>query len=107
MDAGADLSGDFIINHVRSYKLQEGNPGEYWPGSFNLTDPDMFKVHHSIRLGGDQGHSAIIAPGNDITLWASDCIIMDKGFTVLPGSQFVARTILTDAQLYNITTPLP
>jgi beta-glucanase (GH16 family) len=107
MKANADLSGDFKINYVRSYKLQEGEPGVYWPKSFSLTNPDMFKVHQSIKLGGDQMHSAIIAPGNDITLWASDCIIMDKGFTVLPGGQFVARTILTDAQLYNITTPLP
>ncbi|MBC8315018.1 MAG: family 16 glycosylhydrolase [Bacteroidales bacterium] len=94
------LTQGFEIDYIRSYKLTEGYNYEFWPASFSMSNPDMFKVHKSVRLGGP-GHSAIIPPGVNITLWGKEGIILDQGFTLSPGTDFTARTIKTDPDLFQ------
>ncbi|HOZ30112.1 MAG TPA: family 16 glycosylhydrolase [Bacteroidales bacterium] len=94
-----DLSQGFVIDYIRSYKLVEGFNYEYWPTSFSISDPNMFKVHKNIRLGGT-GKTANIPSGENITIWATDGIILDKGFTVAGNTTFVARNIAT-TDLFN------
>jgi beta-glucanase (GH16 family) len=89
-----DVSQGFEIDYVRSYKLAEGFNYEYWPSSFSMTDPNMFKVHKNIRLGGT-GKTATIPQDENITIWATDGIILDKGFTVSGNTTFTARNIAT------------
>jgi hypothetical protein len=89
-----DLSESFEVEYVRSYKLKKGNDDEYWPLNFSMADTNMFKVHKSIRLGWD-GHTAIIPIGHNITLWAREGIVLDKGFVVTANTTFVARNIKT------------
>ena len=106
-DTVPDISDDFKIEYVHTYKLQEGCNCEYWPYNFNLSNPDMFKVHRAVKLGGDSTHTAIVHPGNDVTIWGIDYILLDKGFTVQPGSEFTARTIQIDQakELFKISPP--
>ena len=94
-----DVSQAFEIDYVRSYKLVEGFDYEYWPSSFSMSDPNMFKVHKSIRLGGN-GHTATIPQNENITIWATDGIVLDKGFTVVGNTIFTARNIAT-TNLFN------
>lgn len=94
-----DVSQAFEIDYVRSYKLEEGFDYEYWPSSFSMSDPNMFKVHKSIRLGGN-GHTATIPQNENITIWATDGIVLDNGFTVVGNTIFTARNIAT-TNLFN------
>jgi beta-glucanase (GH16 family) len=94
-----DVSQGFVIEYIHSYKLVEGFNYEYWPTSFSMNDPNMFKVHKSIRLGGT-GKTAVIPTGQNITIWAEDGIILDKGFTVSGNTTFAARNIVT-TDLFN------
>ena len=94
-----DVSQAFEIDYVRSYKLVEGFDYEYWPSSFSMSDPNMFKVHKSIRLGGN-GHTATIPQNENITIWATDGIVLDNGFTVVGNTIFTARNIAT-TNLFN------
>ena len=94
-----DLSNGFEIDYIRSYKLVEGFNYEYWPSNFSMSDPNMFKVHKNIRLGG-VGKTANIPSGENITIWATDGIILDKGFTVSGNTIFTARNIAT-TELFN------
>ncbi|HNQ69320.1 MAG TPA: family 16 glycosylhydrolase [Bacteroidales bacterium] len=94
-----DVSQGFVIDYIHSYKLVEGYNYEYWPTSFSMNDPEMFKVHQSIRLGGI-GKTAIIPTGQNITIWAEEGIILDKGFTVSGSTTFAARNIAT-TDLFN------
>ncbi|MFH1295680.1 MAG: family 16 glycosylhydrolase [Bacteroidota bacterium] len=94
------LAQGFEIDYIRSYKLTEGFNFEYWPNSFNLNDPDMFKVHQSIRLGGG-GHSAVIPTGVNVTFWGRDSIVLDQGFTLSAGTDFIVRNIKTDPDLFQ------
>ena len=94
-----DVSQAFEIDYVHSYKLVEGFDYEYWPSSFSMTDPNMFKVHKSIRLGGN-GHTATIPQNENITIWATDGIVLDKGFIVSGNTTFTARNIAT-TNLFN------
>ncbi len=95
-----NLSEYFNIDYIRSYKLEEGFNYEYWPYTFSLTDFNMFKVHQSVRLGGE-GHTAIIPSGENITIWGKESVILDKGFTLNTGTRFVARTITTDTDVFQ------
>jgi beta-glucanase (GH16 family) len=94
-----DVNQGFEIEYVRSYKLVEGFNYEYWPSSFSITDPNMFKVHKNIRLGGT-GKTAVIPQDENITVWATDGITLDKGFTVSGNTTFTARNIVT-TNLFN------
>ncbi len=101
----ADLRYPFNIDYVRTYKLQDGLD-DYWPVSFDLTDNELFKVHENLQLAGDSTHSAIVPARNNISLWATNSIVLDKGFLLTPGSNFTARIIEDHPQLYNITSPI-
>ena len=94
------LSEYFEIDYYRTYKLQEGFNYQYWPNSFSVLDSDLFKVNKSLKLGGDISHTAIIPSGENITVWAKESIILDKGFTLNPNTIFNARVIKTDAELF-------
>jgi hypothetical protein len=95
----------FIIDYVKSFKLREDNSIlEFWPPYFSMNYPGMFSVHKSIRLGGT-GHTAIIPPNQNITMWAKDYIILDKGFTVAGNTEFTARTIKTQPALFIDSIP--
>ncbi len=100
------IDQDFKIAYVHSYKLVDGCTAcEYWPYNFLLTDSDLFKVNYAIKLGGDQYHIAVIPDNRDITLWATNYILLDKGFTIYSGSKFTARTIKTDPEIFNMSQP--
>lgn len=98
-----DLSESFDVEYIRSYKLLEGYNYQYWPASFNINNSTMFKVHKSIKLGGDF-HSAVIPENEDITIWAKEEIILDKGFTVSGNTNFAARVIATQPELFYSTS---
>lgn len=91
-----DLTESFEIEYIHSYKLQEGFNYEYWPTSFSLFDPNIFKVHKSLKLGGT-GHTAVIPSNQNITVWAKESIVLSKGFEVTGNTTFTARTIETGA----------
>lgn len=96
-----NLSEHFEVDYYRTYKLQEGFNYQYWPNSFSILDADLFKVNKSLKLGGDINHTAIIPSGENITVWAKESIILDKGFTLNPNTIFNARVIKTDGELFN------
>ena len=89
------------VDYLRTYKLQQANNADYYPLSFDLNDPDLFKVHKTIHLGG-AGHSADIYPSYNMTLWATDEMTFESGFTVYPSTQFSARVIKTQPELFQI-----
>lgn len=99
IDTLPDPVESFTVFYLRSYKLREGYASEYWPSAFSMTDPYIFRVHQSLRLGG-VGHTAIIPADENITVWARDSILLDKGFQVSGGTQFTARTIVTQDSLF-------
>ncbi len=95
-----DLSEGFDIDWIRSYKLQQGFNFEYWPMSINTQDQDLYKVHKSVRIGG-AGHDGAIPENSNVTIWAEDYILLDQGFTLLPGSTFSARAITANPNLFS------
>ncbi|MCK9423732.1 MAG: glycoside hydrolase family 16 protein [Bacteroidales bacterium] len=100
VNQNSNLSVGFEIDYIKSFKLREDNSIlEFWPSYFSMNYPGMFSVHKSIRLGGN-GHTAIIPPFQNITVWAKDSIILDKGFTVEGNTEFTARTIKTQPALF-------
>ncbi|MDR2083647.1 MAG: family 16 glycosylhydrolase [Bacteroidales bacterium] len=93
------LNETFKVDYVRSYKLKEGFNYEYWPMSFSMSDPHIFKVHKKLRLGGT-GHTANINTSENITLWAKEEIVFEQGFEVSANTKFTVRVIETDPELF-------
>jgi len=98
------LNEEFKVDYVRCYKLKEGFNYEYWPTSFSMSDPYIFRVHKKLRLGG-AGRTAFINTSTNITLWAKEEIVFEKGFEVSAGTPFTARRIDTDPQLFIDYSP--
>lgn len=92
---------EFKINYIRTYKLQEGIDSEYWPTSVSLSNTNISKVHKSVKLGGDSRHKAIIPSGSNITIWAKEGVILEKGFEIPTNTQFTARVIETEEELFK------
>jgi len=99
VNPNSNLFAGFDILYVKSYKLVKGFDYEFWPISFSMTNQDMFKVHKSVRLGGTH-HSAVIPSGENITMWATDGIVLDKGFLLSGNTEFTARVIVTHDSLF-------
>lgn len=95
-----NLQDGFDIDYVKSYKLLPGDTGLYWPSTFDPSDPNLFKVHESLKLGGPD-HTAIVEEATNVSLWATESIILDAGFTVQPDTPFTARRITTHPHLFN------
>jgi len=96
--SGSDLTRGFEIDYVHSYKLSQGYNYEYWPTAFSMSDANIFKVNKSVKLGGS-GHTANIPENQNITVWATDSIVLGPNFNV-SGSTFTARTIVTSSELF-------
>ena len=69
-----------------------------------MSDPYIFRVHKKLRLGG-AGRTAFINTSTNITLWAKEEIVFEKGFEVSAGTPFTARRIDTDPQLFIDYSP--
>jgi beta-glucanase (GH16 family) len=95
-----DISEWFDIDYVKTFKLKAGGDTLFWPNQFSMTDPDMFKVHDSVRLGGPE-HSAIIPSGVNATMWAKNSIVFDTGCVISANTNFTARTIKTQPALFK------
>jgi len=92
-----DLSNGFEVDWIRSYKLAPGD-SLYWPATVSLNDPELTRVHTTITIGG-ANHNGAIPANSDITMWASNSIILDKGFVLQPNCAFELRRIDTDPDL--------
>jgi len=100
----SDLSMHYEIDYIHTYKLEQGFD-LYWPLAFNEQDLDLFKVHKNLHLGGDGKTFVVSASASHrLTVWATESIILDKGFCTEPSTQFTARTIFTHEDLYNQPT---
>jgi len=99
----SNFSETMKVDYIRAYKLEKGFDYEFYPESFNPSDRDLFKVHQSIRLGGED-HTAVVNPGNNMTLWATDSIIMEKGFTVNRDALLTIRVIKTQPSVFINST---
>lgn len=99
-----NLSEGFEVDYIRSYKLQEGINGLYWPSIISLSDVNLSKVHLETKLGGDS-HNGVVPQGSNINIWAHNSVILDKGFTVSTSTSFTARTVRTAPALFIQTGP--
>jgi hypothetical protein len=102
-----NLSEPFEIYYIRSYKLQEGMNGLYWPANISTSDINLSKVHLYVKFGGNSEHSGAVPGNTNINIWATNSIILDKGFTVYPGTAFTARTVKTASPLFIQNGPIP
>lgn len=84
------------IEYIRTYKLQQGIQGLYWPDYINIHDPNLSKVHKDIKIGGDSIHLGLFPHQSQINLWANNSIIFEKGFEIDVETRFTARTVITD-----------
>lgn len=100
------LNFPFEIDFFRSYKLAQSEiPGEFAPTSFSMSDPEMFRVHSGVRLGGNAQPFTIPSNGiSNIMFWGVDYITLGTGFTLMPGTEFCARTIKTHPDLYQTSS---
>jgi hypothetical protein len=96
-DTPGDLSKGFEVDWIRSYKLVQGVE-TYWPTTVSLADPELTRVHKTVTFGG-VFHNGAIPANSKITVWASDSITLDKGFTLQPNCTFELRRINTDPDL--------
>ncbi|MCK9424341.1 MAG: hypothetical protein M0Q38_17290 [Bacteroidales bacterium] len=96
-DNPVNLSEGFEIDWIRSYKLVQG-VSTYWPTTVSLSDPEISTVHSTITFGGTN-HNGDIPANNNITVWATNSITLDKGFILQPNCTFEMRRIDTDPDL--------
>ncbi len=86
----------YEIDYLRCYKLQTGNPGLYWPNYVTVGDPNLSKVHHDIKIGGDASHYGNFSSNSQVNLWANNSITLDKGFQINTETLFTARIVNTN-----------
>lgn len=93
----------YDVDYIHMYKLQPGD-SVYHPAFFDMSDAKLFKVNGKLTLGGE-GYSAFIVPANSKknTFWATNEIVLDKGFETAPGAKFTARVIRDHPDLYNLS----
>jgi hypothetical protein len=99
-----NLTEGWAIDWFRSYKLRQTNLN-YWPSTISQNDPNLSKVHQSVRIGGDTLHSGVIPSNSQVTLWSKSDITLDKGFTVGPGTTLTLRAINPAPELFVIDEP--
>ena len=92
-----DLTKGFEVDWIRSYKLVQGVE-TYWPTNVSLADPELTRVHNTVKFGGAL-HNGTIPANCTINVWASNSIILDKGFTLQPNCTFELRRIDTHEDL--------
>ncbi len=91
----------YEVDYIRCYKLMKSNiSGTYAPNAYNYSDPEMFRVHNDILLGGDGRIFTIPGSNTDVTFWGENSVILDAGFTLHSYAEFAARTIKTDNDLF-------
>ena len=91
----------YEVDYIRCYKLMKSNiSGTYAPNAYNYSDPEMFRVHNDILLGGDGRIFTIPGSNTDVTFWGENSVILDAGFTLHSYTEFAARTIKTDNDLF-------
>lgn len=88
-----DRTLTYDIEYLHAYKLVDGGDDFYWPDFLHLKDPTLSQVHSSIKIGGDNKHLGRIPSDSHINLWATDNILLDKGFECSSESSFTARVI--------------
>jgi hypothetical protein len=96
-----DLTKNWKIDYIRSYKLVGDTTTDYWPSEINTGDVTLSRVHKTVHLGGENGHYAIVPSNCCVNVWAKDYVLLDKGFTLTSGTMFIARAIDTDPNLFN------
>lgn len=98
-----NLSEGFEVDWIRSYKLVQGI-STYWPTAVSLNDPELTTVHSTVIFGG-VNHNGNIPPYSNITVWATNSITLDKGFTLQPNCTFEMRRIDSDPDLLITSNP--
>jgi len=93
---------EFKIDYIKVWQLKQ-----YCDSAINLCSFDAFSydyaLYKQISLGGS-GCTPTIQSGSDITLRATDGILLDYGFTVALGAEFYAETTPCQQQMYFIPT---
>ena len=95
-----NYSQHYEVDYVRSYKLQQGINGLYWPGTIGISDPNISKVHRDIQLGGDNNHLGYFPSGTKLNFWATNSITLDKGVEIPSGDGITLRIVQTDPDCY-------
>lgn len=80
----------YEISYVKVWQLKQHCDTDITLCSFNPSTYD-YAIYRNITLGGT-GCSPTISSGTNVTLRATDGIVLDKGFTVEAGATFLAET---------------
>jgi len=93
-------SQHYEVDYVRSYKLQHGINGLYWPGAIGISDPNISKVHRDIQLGGDNNHLGYFPSSTKLNFRANNSITLDKSVEIPSGDGITFRIVQTDPDCY-------
>ncbi len=99
----------YKVDYVKVWQLKQYCDSVFSSCNFNLDNFD-YAVYKSISLGGS-GCTPTIANGKNVTLRATDGILLDSGFTVELGAEFEALTTPCQQQVidtaYSSPAPTP